>query len=329
MEYFSKYFLLCFAFLITLTAYSDYTGEVFYVSPGNENDYNELWTTSIENAKRTRLLYNHNKGETIFHYALQKDGPYIVISAGPLTSDLYLIDRSRLAVKARDLTKKRFNATGRVDISRNGDILFTNSQINPFPDVPEGVYLIPRDEIKKGTPQAKLLKEGSPDFLRWSPDGEQFSYRTFKGGLLIHNIFTREDTLITKDKMYPAFSPDGKTLAFFHQPKLEPGVELKVISLDTLHPDLFPNNPDSHVFFGLKWPEKNYLVYGIYYKQTWKREHFIIHLEKGSPEQILEDMENMFEKGLRGFSLGSTKLAVEPKNRLTTVWGELKTENTK
>ena len=264
---------------------------------------------------------------------MQKDSPNIVISAGRIPSDIFLINRNQLRAEARNLTQKRFNATRRVDISPNGDILFKNSHTAPFPEVIRGLYLMPNDEVKKVKPQATLLKEGSIGFFRWSPDGEQFIYvDRFGTGLFLHNLRTGEDTLITKDKMdvVPTFSPNGKKLAFIYQPKLEPDVKLDVISLETMYPQLLPNDPNGNLrFSGLKWPTENYLVYRKHNKQKKKTKHFVIRVDGGPPEQILEDMEDIFEKGLPGFKLGNTTFAVEPTNRLTTVWGKLKTLNTK
>ena len=196
---------------------------------------------------------------------------------------------------------------------------------------------MPNDEVKKVKPEATLLKEGSIDFFRWSPDSEQFIYiDRFGTGLFLYNLRTGKDSLITKEKMqptysYPVFSPDGKKLAFIYQPKIEPGFELDVISLETLYPELLPDDPKGNLrFSSLKWPTENYFVYRKHNRQKKKTEHFVIRADGGgSPEQILKGMEDMFENGLRGFKLGSSTFAVEPTNRLNTVWGKIKTENTK
>lgn len=336
MKSFTKYFCLCLAFLLPLAAHAKFTGEVFFKPPIEEERYNELWITHIEDPRNARLLYKHNEGERINNYAIQKDGPNIVISAGPGISDLFLINRNRLRAGARNLTQKRFNrTTTRVDISINGDILFTNAPTAPFPEVVIGLYLIPNNEVRKAKPEATLLLEedkvGLIDFIRWSPNGYQFLYQA-RNGLFLYNLHTREDSLITKDNSYlvPTFSPDGKKLAFIYQPKIEPGVELDVISLETLYPELLPDDPNSHLRFSrLKWPTENYLVYRKHNKQTKKTKHFVIRVDGGHPEQILEDMEDMFENGLAGFKLGNATFAVEPTNRLTTVWGELKTNTLK
>ncbi len=330
MKSFTKYLCLCLAFLLPFAAHAKFTGEVIFRYPGN--DYNELWITHIENAKNPRLLYKHNEKEFIYSFAIQKDSPIIAISAGLIASNIFLIDRNRLRAGARNLTENRFNTTKRVGISYNGDILFTNTHANPFPEVIIGLYFMPSDEVKKVKPQATLLlnrrKVGSIEFIRWSPNGQQFIYRS-QNGLFLYNLHTGEDSLITKDRMFPAFSPDGKTLAFIFQPTLEPGVELDVISLETLHPQLFPNDLENYVFFGIKWPTENYLVYGIDDKQNKISRHYVIRIDGGPPEQILEGMEDMIEKGLTGYVLGNTTFAVEPTNRLTTLWGKLKTLNTK
>ena len=325
MRYLVQYLCLCIVLLLPPATSAKFTGEVIFLYPGDV--YNELWITHIENAKNTRLLYEHNEDEEIYDFALQKDGPLLVISAGPLTSDIFLIDRNRLWKGARDLTKGKFDATAYVDISPNGDVLFCNFLIE-FHEVPpiEGLYLIPNDEIKKANPQATLLKEGLIKFIRWGPDGKQFLYRTSMG-LFLYNLHTGADLLITKDRVYPAFSPDGKKLAFIFQPTLEPGVELDVISLEVLYPQLFQNVPENHVFFNLEWPRGKYLVYGIHHKQRKKTRHFVVHLDGFPPEQILADMEDTFEDGLPTFDFGNTTFAVEPTNRLTTLWGKLKAHN--
>ena len=330
MKSFIRHLCLCLAFLLPLATYAKFTGEAIFRLPGE--GYNELWITHIENTKNTRLLYEHEW--TIYYYVVQKDSPNIVISAGRGISDLFLINRNQLKAKARNLTKNRFNATRGVDISPNGDILFTNSPLNAFIEVDVGLYLMPSDEVKKVKPQATLLKEGSIDFFRWSPDSEQFIYiDRFGTGLFLYNLRTGKDSLITKDKMqptysYPVFSPDGKKLAFIYQPKIEPGFELDVISLETLYPELLPDDPGGNLrFSSLKWPTENYFVYRKHNRQKKKTEHFVIRADGGgSPEQILKGMEDMFENGLRGFDLGSSTFAVEPTNRLTTVWGKIKTE---
>ncbi len=332
MKSFTKCLCFCLAFLLPLATYAKFTGEVFFFNTDPKKNIYELWITHIENAKNTRLLYKHIEDEDIWSFAIQKDGPLIVISAGPLSSDIYLIDRNRLRAGARNITKNRFNATGHVDISPNGDILFTNAEINAFPEVVVGLYLMPNDEVRKVKPEATLLKEGSIGFVRWSPDSEQFIYiDRFGTGLFLYNLRTGKDSLITKDKMYPTFSPDGKKLAFIYQPKIEPGVELEVISLETLYPELLPDNPNGNLRFGSpKWPTKSYLVYSKHNRQKKKTEHFVIRADGGgSPEQILEGMEDMFENGLPSFYLGNSTFAVEPTNRLTTVWGNLKTNTLK
>ncbi len=317
---------------------AEFAGEVIFKNRGKEELYNELWITHIEDPGNARLLYKHNEGERIIKYAIQKDGPNIAISAGRIPYDIFLINRNQLSKGARNLTNKRFNDIWSVDISSNGDILFRNSHPVPFPEVIVGLYLMPNDEVKKVKPQATLLKEGSINFVRWSPDNEHFIYLDrFATGLYLYNLRTGEDTLITKDNvqstlLYPAFSPDGKKLAFIYQPKIEPGFELDVISLETLYPQLLPNDPNGDLRFSrIKWPAEKYLVYSKHdsQRQSTKATHFVIRIDGGPPEQILEGMEKMFENGLPVFKLGNTTFAVEPTNRLTTVWGKLKTRNLK
>ena len=328
MKSFIKYLCLCIVFLLPLATHAKFTGEVIFLN--SRNDYNELWITHIENAKNARLLYQHEW--EIHNYNVQKDSPLIVISAGPPTSvsDVFLINRNQLGAGARNLTKHKFGATVAVDISSKGDVLFSNASIL-FHEVPpiEGLYLIPNEELKKLNPRPTLLKQGYIGYVQWSPDGRQFIYRT-GNGIFLYNLLTGKDSLITKDKLYPAFSPDGKKLAFIHQPILEPGVEIDVISLEPLQPRLFPNDPEDHLgFSGLKWPMEKYLVYSVYDRQIKKTLHFVIHLDGGPPEQILAGIEDRLGNGLPSYVFGNTTFAVEPTNQLTTVWGKLKTHTLK
>ncbi len=328
MKYFIRYLCICLVYIFPFTIQAKFTGEFIFFHPGN--DYNELWISHFEKPKNARLLYKHTKEEFIYDQSLQKDGSLIAISAGHIPSDIYLIDRNRIRDGARNLTNNRFNATDDVDISPNGDILFTNTHVLAFPDVPKGLYLMKADEVKKVKPQATLLKEGSINFFRWSPDSEQFLYYSEKGrftekGLFLYNLLTTEEFLITKDKMLPTFSQDGKRLVFIHQPTLEHNVDIDVISLESMHPKLFPNDPEDNLRFGgLKWPAENYLSYKIYDRQTKHTKHFVIRIDGGSPKQILEEMEDIFERGLPGFILGNATFSVESTNRLTTLWGNLK-----
>ena len=333
MNYFIRHFCICLVFLFPFTIHAKFTGEFIFFYPGK--NLPELWITHFGNVKNTRLLYRHTEDENIWDISFQKDGSLIAISAGHLASDIYLIDRNRLRDGARNLTENRFNATGRVDISPNGDILFTNTDIFAFPDVPVGLYFITHDEVKKVKPQATLLKEGQIDFVRWSPDGDQFYYYSQEGfflekGLFLYNLLTAEESLITKDRMSPAFSPDGKRLAFIFQPTLNLSVEIDVISLESMYPQLFPHDPEDNLrFHSLKWPSKNYLAYTLYDRKKKHTKHFVIRINDGHPKQILEEMEDMFENGLQGFYLGNATYSVEPSNRLTTVWGKIKILNKK
>ena len=143
---------------------AEFAGEVIFKNRGKEERYNEIWITYIENPKNARLLYEHNekdkhnKQETIHNYAVQKDGPLIAFSEWSSDSDIYLINRNQLRKGARNLTQNRFNYIRSVDISTNGDILFTNSHSNPFPEVIRGLYLIPSDEVKKGKTTSYTFK---------------------------------------------------------------------------------------------------------------------------------------------------------------------------
>ena len=84
-------------------------------------------------------------------------GSLIAISAGPLTSDIFLLDRNQLQAKARDLTNKEFDSTAAVDISLNGDVIFSNFVLL-FHEIPpiKGLRLITNEELKNVNPHSTL-----------------------------------------------------------------------------------------------------------------------------------------------------------------------------
>ncbi len=134
LNYVLKYLCLSLAFLLPLTTHADFTGEVFFTKLVTKQEerkiFSEIWITDIENAKSAHLLYR-DKYE-IHDYAIQNNGPLLVISAGPLTSDIFLLNRFQLGAGAIDLTKAKFGATAGVDISPNGDVLFSKNGIRSF-----------------------------------------------------------------------------------------------------------------------------------------------------------------------------------------------------
>ena len=62
-------------------------------------------------------------------------------------NDIYLFDTKAHAAKARNLTRQQFSLIWGLDISQNGDIVFTHERIGPAPAT--GIYLIPKNELKK------------------------------------------------------------------------------------------------------------------------------------------------------------------------------------
>ena len=162
MKYLLSRLLLCLGILLPLaTTQAEHHEEVIFV-PYLDKDHDELWISDVRNTRHARKIYTHPR--YIAELAVQPEGDYVVFVAETpvdfFAFDAYLIDRHHIQEAARDLTKLRFDAIWDIDISHNGDVVFTNSPTALPPDMKYGVYLIRSHELKKGTPSPDLLVEG-------------------------------------------------------------------------------------------------------------------------------------------------------------------------
>ncbi len=339
MKNFLKYFCLFLIFLLPLTTNAKFIGEVFFLDNGS----NDLLITPINNTDRARVFYQREPRELIWELSVQKNGPLIALIANVddskplLNSAVYIININDIPLKMHRLTPDKFNFSLNIDISQNGDIIFTNHSI--FREAqPErkGIYLIPHHELKKASPKIRafpkitLLKETDARRVGWSPNGKQIAYDTIDS-IYIFNLRTKRSSKVHQGGRYPAFSPDGSKLAFAHYDlgEDEPR-EIRVISLITPgRPDIFKLKEHSS-FNYLKWsPDGKFLVYSVFVKSHGDR-IFAIPFNGGPHEEILTiDPGNDRIKSIRSFDWAPSAYAVEPINRLTTLWGKIKTENTK
>ena len=323
---------LCLIVFIPLTGDTKLTSEIIYVTDRGRNS-NDLWITRINNTDnvRTLLKIENDDFHGIMRLSVQRNGTFIVIIVDdwgifPFDHEGYLIDTTEVPTKMRKLTHNRVENVFDIDISPNGDIVFVNSLIHERDPLPkDGIYFISHRELNKAVPKITLLKEVIAGHVVWSPDNEHIAY-TSSEGVFIFNIKTEKTLHVSQVGSTPVFSPDGKKLAFsargwgFLEREAR---EIRIVSFPTLRPLRTIKGLIKHTTFeSLKWsPNGKYIVYSAYDEQGIH--HIAVTLSRGQHEEILNEID------VDKFDWSSAAYAVDPENRLTTVWGKLKTENTK
>ena len=321
MKYFLNYLCLCLAFHLPLTTRAEPTGTVLYTYP--REDYSELWITNLENTIIPRMLFKYTSA--IYEIAAQENGPLVIMVAGHSVVpgftffEVFLVNRRHPDKEARDLTQHRFDGIQDLDILENGDIIFTNYHTDGAPPPKRGIYLIPNREIKKEVPKARLLKEAEAVRAVWAPGGKMIAYDIDGGhGIYTLDVGTRKASQISDFGRFPAFSPDGKKLAFVSKLFVEPQ-NIYVVSFEnpedrkTIEPVIQSKN-----IHRIKWtPDGQYIVYnsnGI----------FAAPINGGPHIKLFDNIRGLYE-----FDWASSKgYAVEPAKKLTTLWGALKVDNT-
>ena len=319
MKRFFKFLCLCLAFLLPFTTtQAKLTGEIIFRPPINA--FNELWVTNVEKARDDRPFFN--LGYSPEGLAVQTNGNLVVTMASHnqlmFGNDIYLFDKEADFPKVRDLTRQQFSLIWGLDISQKGDIVFTHERTGPAPAT--GIYLIPKHELKKSRPKVHLVKKGEAYTVEWSPNGKQIVYST-SDGVCVLDILTQEVLQISGDGGCPAFSPDGRYLAFTHR-RWANTYKISIVSL-TGRPNLKTiETQEAQVgYFNLKWsPDGQCVVYTIQVDGAYH--NFAAPINGGPHEEFLDE----YEKGVWLFDWTRTDVAyaVEPTNRLTTLWGELK-----
>lgn len=331
MKHFFYPFRLCVVYLclvcfLPLATHAKPNGEIIFRHPEN---FRELWIGDVNNGGNTHLIFRQEL--LIMQLSIQKDDIYLVAVAERFVNDelhlhidAYLLNNKMPNAEAKNLTQGRYGEILDVAISRNGDVVFTNRPFVPVKngEVQErGPFLIPNHEAtQKHNPKAKLLKQVDADYVDWAPHRNQIAYSTDKG-IFFFNILTTKVSLIIKDGYSPVFSPDGKKLAFLTRTK---PTKLGIISLANLHnlKHIEIEGGVSPIY--LTWsPDGQYIVYTLA-SRNLTYSNFAVPIAGGPPEQILE----MYAGGVPLFewthAAKSGAHAVEPTNKLTTLWGKLK-----
>ena len=324
---------LCLIFLLQLATDAKFNGEVEVVTLSGSPS--QLQITRVNNTNSARLLYQREFRKLIWELSVQKNGTLIAFIAvsdknNPINTAVYLINTDEILPKVRRLTSDIFNDLLDIDMSPNGDIIFTNTfRRNNLP-VKDGIYLIPHHELNKAVPRITLLKETDARRVDWSPNGKQIAYDT-ADGIYIFNLETEKSIKVPGGGRYPAFSPDGTKLAFAHY-ALGEDVPREIRVTSALAPGARQRFKliEHSSFYDLKWsPDGKFIVYSVFIDNHGDR-HFAIPFNGGPYEEILTiDPGNDRIKSIQRFDWAPSAYAVEPTNRLTTLWGKLKTENTK
>lgn len=322
MKYVFISFYLCFTVLLPFaTTQAELTGEVIF---GHPKHFDELWMTHVEDPRTAHRIFS-DPVEAIGKFSVQKGGPLLVfISFRGIVADVHLLDRTQPRRKTRNLTKGLFDGISDVAISKNRDVVFTTGFLEP-PEA-RGIYLIPHHQLKRDLPAATPLKRVSAVNVEWSPNGEAITYATGSEVFLL-NIFTSEHLRIARDGIAPALSPDGKKIAFAHVFRPEPHENhLSIFSLATLQPvvhievNALPD--DTSGWWGLSWsPDGQYLIYTTFTKNFHSFHNTTVPIAGGPHERVFEKLS---PDGVREFDWTRITYAVESRNHLTTLWGEIK-----
>ena len=328
MKYLFPY--LCLLIFISLTTYAKLTSEIIFIPDRLEH----LWITHINDTENARLFFEEDPVlNGIWTLSVQRDGPLIVIVAdqkgnSPFEHEAYLVDTTEFPAKARKLTHHRFDDVPYVSISPNGDIVFINVLIDDGDPPPRfGIYFISHRELNNASPKIILLKEVIARDVIWSPDNEHIAYTTAEG-VFVFNIKTEKTLHVSQVGGTPVFSPDGKKLAFSSRGwgfANRVAREIRIVSFPALRPLRTIKGLIKHSrFTDLKWsPNGKYIVYNATDERGYH--HIAVPLSGGQHEEIL----NEIDMYVYDFDWSSSAYAVEPENRLTTVWGKLKTHNLK
>lgn len=356
MKHILKCICLWMIVLLPLTIYAELPWEVIFIHPDNPN---ELWITDLTDTDNARMLYQQKY--LIRDFSVQKNGHYIatLTEYGDPTKpyDIYLIDTDNINQVERMMTHQRFNKILDVELSQNPELFFTNflpvrtdkPKLDKFGRVTTGIYLIHNREIEDPffpshkppelenflpprevlSPRVTPIKEVEAQHVALSPDKEYLAYDTPEGTYLI-KFATGEVLRVSIGGSLPTFSPDGTTLAVVHGGA---GLNLFSYDLDIFSvPGLRLLNTIEHVtnhinFLDMKWsPDGKYIVYttygGSFFEQNTSYHHYAIPYQGGEQIRILDILDN----GVPMFDWWTSEAAyaVEPKNRLTTLWGKLK-----
>ncbi len=358
MKHLLKCICLSLVFVLPLSTYAKLTGEIIFIHPDNPN---ELWITDITDTANARLLYQQT--HPIRDFSVQKNGNFIATlteySDPNKPHDIYLIDTDNISDPERMMTHQRFHQIIDVHLSQNPDLIYTNflPAITDIQNISDrfgrrtsGIYLITKQELEETvelpeippllgniippkedlSPRVSLIKGVITQHIKLSPDSKSLAYDTLEG-VYYSNLATGQDLRVSLGGSMPTFSPDGTKLAvvFGNFGLFGLWYNLDIFSVPGLrHIKTIERITSPIKFLDIKWsPDGKYIVYTTYGAPWWEKnnvyQHYAIPYEGGEQIKLLD---NMFENRVSKFDWTHIEgtFPVEPKNRLTTLWGTLK-----
>ena len=301
------------------------TGEIIFTHPTHKRG---IWIGGA-NGQNARQLFNPPL--LVTRISVQEGDRYILVVGEGLWDkevgvDAYLFDRQNAHAGRKDLTLGWFGEIIDAAISRNGDVVFTNTINQNHPD---GLYLISNHEVSQPIPKAEKLFHGPAGYVNWAPNGEDIVFSNSEGIFLL-NIFSKEISRLMKDAYLPVFSPDGKHLAFFMRvPTQKPQARASQIGLLALHA---PNKvkvldiDKAYVYTYLTWSaDGKYLTVTANLPGELDIVNLAMPVSNGEPEPLFQG----FKNGVWRFEWANKTYPVEPLNSLVTTWGKLKARKSK
>lgn len=298
----------------------------------NEQHQKGIWISDLD-GRDTQLLFDP---PIIAKQISIQDGDRYILCVGigigiEDGTDAYLFDTKNVDKGRKDLTYGQFSTVNDAAISKNGDVVFSNVINLEFPD---GIYLIPNEEIHETFPKAEKLFGGAANYVEWSPDGKDVIFSN-NNGIFLLNVDTKRVFQILDYGYRPVFSPDGSKLAFVVpgplQNKGKRNRKIGMISLDdpenvkifeATKTDLYCNyltwTPDGNSISYVLAEIKGILIWKFQLDYT----NFVVPISDGRPRQILQHIEG----GVRALEWTHKAYSVEPETKLTTTWGQLKRE---
>lgn len=321
---YSPFHLFCFIFLIFAQLVPNTvaapTGQIVFAHPSGSG---EIWIANVDGTN-ARRIFNHRFGY-IHNLSVREGGRYILVVAEPTGKadiDVYLFDRRKPRTDGKNLTLGRFDWMYDADISVNGDVIF---------DGGGELYLIKAHEVEKPVPKIEKLLSSDVSSLDWAPNGHQIVFIGTSGNLFFFDLITNELSKIDENADDPAFSPNGKQIAFSAPLVREGQLWTEGVAVTSPHANAKPkilHVRKDYLSTHPTWSaDGQYIAYASYtnldiqdIEQFQAVGNFVVPAIGGEPEPILQTI-----KGLVWlFEWTNKTYPVEPADSLVTTWGKLK-----